>query len=63
LAVDTIHLSPQKGYTGAVIARDLVIGWLEARPISTASSNTVARFLWEEWFCHYGMPQKIVADG
>jgi len=51
------------GYKYIVFARDDLSGWVEGRALTSATSQTVAKFLFEEVFARHGCPRKIVVDG
>ncbi len=45
-----------------VAARDDLSGTCEARALQHASSKELAKFFWEELYCRYGAPQKVITD-
>ena len=46
-----------------VVAREDLSGWPEARALSKASSEAIAKFLWEEVVSRHGCFGKLVVDG
>ena len=64
VCVDVVHMP--KGVGGnkyLVVAREDVSGWLEARAIRKANSQTVAKFLEEDVFARHSCPTMFVVDG
>lgn len=49
-------------YKYIVAARDDLSGTCEARALQHATSAELAKFFWEEIYCRYGAPQKVVTD-
>ena len=50
------------GYQYIVDMRDDLTGWLEARMLSTKSSEKVAEFLWQDVICRFGCIPQITTD-
>lgn len=46
-----------------VFTRDDLSGWVEAHPLQTANSLSVATFISEDIICQHGLPQRIVLSG
>ena len=61
--IDIMHMpeSAEK-FKYIVAARDDLSGTCEARALQYASSKELAKFFWEELYCRYGAPQKVVTD-
>ncbi len=45
-----------------VAARDDLSGTCEARALQHASSKELAKFFWEELYCRYGAPQRVITQ-
>ena len=45
-----------------VAARDDLSGTCEAHALQHATSKELAKFFWEDLYCRYGAPQKVVTD-
>jgi len=45
-----------------VAACDDLSGTCEARALQHATSKELSKFFWEEIYCCYGAPQKVVTD-
>ena len=63
VGLDVVYMPSVEGKKYLVVARDDLSGWVEARALSSATSAAVARFLWEDVICRYGMFAKLVVDG
>ena len=63
VGVDVVHMPKSNGYRYIVFARDDFSGWLEGRPLTSATASTVAKFLYEEVITRHGCPENIVFDG
>jgi hypothetical protein len=50
------------GYDYIVDMRDDLTGWLEARMLSTKSSQKVADFIWQDVICRFGCIPQITTD-
>ncbi|GKV04476.1 hypothetical protein SLEP1_g16631 [Rubroshorea leprosula] len=50
------------GVTHLVIGVDYFTKWIEARPLSSLTSNKVEDFVFSSIICRYGIPNQIVAD-
>jgi len=61
--VDITHMPKVRGKKYLIVAREYLSGWPEAKAISNASSETVARFVFEEICCRWGVPEKLSVDG
>jgi len=60
--IDIMHMPKAKGFKYIVAARDDLSGTCEAKPLRKANSKALANFFWENIFCRYGAPQKVVTD-
>jgi hypothetical protein len=61
--IDIMHMPESADkYKYIVAARDDLSGTCEARALQHATSKELARFFWEEIYCRYGAPQKVVTD-
>ena len=63
VGLDIVHMPPSRGFHYLVLARSDFSGWVEGRALRRATSESVARFLWEEVICRHGTPSKLVVDG
>ena len=63
VGLDIVHMPPSRGKSYLVVARDDLSGWPEARALSAATSEAVARFLWEDVICRHGVFGRLVIDG
>lgn len=61
--IDITHMPKVQGKTYLVVAREYLSGWPEARALSSANSEAVARFIFEDICCRWGVPEKISVDG
>ncbi|KAG9382496.1 rve domain containing protein [Pyrenophora tritici-repentis] len=61
--VDITHMPRVRGRTYLLVAREYLSGWPETRALSTASSDSVAKFIFEEICCRWGVPERISVDG
>ena len=60
--IDVMHMPKAKGYRYIVAARDDLSGACEAKPLRKANSKSLANFFWENIYCRYGAPQKVITD-
>ena len=61
--VDIMHMPESADkYKYIVAARDDLSGTCEARALQHATSTELSRFFWEEIYCRYGAPLKVVTD-
>jgi len=51
------------GKKALMVARKDLSGWPEAKAIANATAETIAKFLWEEVVCRYGVFGRLVIDG
>ena len=64
VCVDVVHMAKGVGaYKYHIVAREDMSGWLEARVICKANSQTVAKFLEEDVFSRHRCPTSIIVDG
>lgn len=63
IGLDVVHMPPCQGKHYLVVARCDFSGWVEARALTAATSEAVARFLWEDVVCRHGIFGKVVLDG
>jgi hypothetical protein len=63
VGVDIVYMPPSEGFHYLVRARSDFSGWLEGRALRRATSENVARFLWEDVDCCHGIFSKLVVDG
>ena len=61
--VDIMHMPESTDkYKYIVAARDDLSGTCEARALQHATSSELSKFFWEEIYCRYGAPLKVVTD-
>jgi transposase InsO family protein len=61
--VDIMHMPESADkYKYIVAARDDLSGTCEARALQHATSSELTKFFWEEIYCRYGAPLKVVTD-
>jgi transposase InsO family protein len=61
--IDIMHMpESSEKFKYIVAARDDLSGTCEARALQHASSKELAKFFWEDLYCRYGAPQKVVTD-
>jgi transposase InsO family protein len=61
--IDIMHMPESADkFKYIVAARDDLSGTCEARALQHASSKELSRFFWEELYCRYGAPQKVITD-
>ena len=63
IGLDVVHMPSCNGKNYLVIARDDLSGWLEARALASATSEAVAKFIWEDIMCCHGCFSHLVIDG
>ena len=63
VGLDVVHMPTRQGKSYLVVARDDLSGWVEARALSKANSENVAKFLWEDVICRHGIFGKLIVDG
>jgi hypothetical protein len=61
--LDITHMPKVKNRKYLLVAREYLSGWPEARALTTATSEAVARFVFEEICCRWGVPEKLSVDG
>ncbi|GKA14001.1 reverse transcriptase domain-containing protein [Tanacetum coccineum] len=45
-----------------IVAIDYLTKWIEAKPVTTITSNQVKKFVWDNIVCRFGLPGEIVSD-
>ena len=60
--VDVMLMPKARGYHYLVAACDDLSLTAEGRALKHASSDSLAKFFWEEIICHYGVIAQIVTD-
>jgi len=61
--IDIMHMPEStENFKYIVAARDDLSGTCEARALQHASSKELAKFFWEELYCRYGAPQRVITD-
>ncbi len=61
--IDIMHMPESADkFKYIVAARDDLSGTCEARALQHATSKELSKFFWEEIYCRYGAPQKVVTD-
>jgi hypothetical protein len=63
IGLDVVHMPQSDGKNYLVVAREDLSGWPEARALSKASSEAIAKFLWEEVVSRHGCFGRLVVDG
>src|SRR6266498_5472142 len=62
--IDIVGPLPQTedGYRYIVVAIDYFLRWSEARPLTHANAQQVARFIYEEIICRFSIPRVLQSD-
>ncbi|KAJ5747177.1 uncharacterized protein N7511_000772 [Penicillium nucicola] len=60
--VDTTHMPAEDGVKIVIQGREAVSGWVEARTLASADSESVQSFIFEDIICRHGYPREIVMD-
>lgn len=63
IGVDIVHMPKDRNKNYLVLARSDLSGWVEGRALSSATSELVAQFLYEDIICRHGLFRKMVVDG
>jgi len=63
VCLDIVYMPNVGGYKYLVLARDDLSGWVEGRPLREKTAPAVARFLWEDIICRFGLYGRMVVDG
>jgi hypothetical protein len=56
-------MPPCRGYKYLVLARNDLFGWVEAKLLSAKTILAVAKFIWENLICRFGLFGRLVVDG
>jgi transposase InsO family protein len=62
IAIDIVSLPPSRGYTCALVVVDYFTRWPEAYPLRNHTAETVAKVLFQQYFCRYGIPESVHSD-
>jgi len=55
--------SPSKGQVKfLIVAVDYFTKWIEAKPLTTITTQQVQQFVWKDIICRYGVPYTIITD-
>jgi len=55
--------SPSKGQVKfLIVAIHYFTKWIEAKPLTTITSQQVQQFVWKDIICRYGVPHTIITD-
>jgi hypothetical protein len=63
IGLDVVHMPQSDGKNYLVVAREDLSGWPEARALTKATSEAIAKFLWEEVVSRYGCFGKLIVNG
>jgi hypothetical protein len=63
VCLDIVYMPVIGGFKYMVLARDDLSGWVEGRPLREKTAAAVARFLWEDIVCRFGLYGRLVIDG
>jgi hypothetical protein len=63
MCLDIVYMPNIGGYKYLVLARDDLSGWVEGRPLREKTVPAVARFLWEDIICRFGLYGRMIVDG
>jgi hypothetical protein len=61
--LDVVHTLASSAKHCLVLAQDDLSGYVEGRDLANATSQTIARFLWEDIDCRHGCFGRLVIDG
>src|SRR6266540_2292520 len=64
MGIDIVGPLPQteNRYRYIVVAIDYFSRWPEARPLTHANARQVAKFIYEEIICRFGVPRVLQSD-
>ena len=62
VCLDVVYMPSCEGKNYLVVAREDLSGWPEARALSSADSDAIAKFLWEDVVCRHGCFRRLVVD-
>jgi len=55
--------SPGKGQVKfLIVVVDYFTKWIEAKPLTTITTQQVQQFVWKDIICRYGVPHTIITD-
>ena len=61
--MDYLSLEPSKGnIENVLVITDYFTRYALAYPSKTQTAQATARILWDNFFCHYGFPEKFISD-
>jgi hypothetical protein len=64
ITIDIVYMPDGKmGNRYLVVGREYVSGWVEARASRKNDSQSVAKFIYEEFICRWSMTRKLTVDG
>lgn len=63
VCLDIVYMPKVRGFKYLVLARDDLSGWVEGRPLKERLARNVARFIWDDIICRFGLYGKLVVDG
>ena len=62
IGLDVVHMPSCNGKNYLIMARDDLLGWLEARALANATLEAITKFIWEDIVCHHGCFGRLVID-
>jgi transposase InsO family protein len=60
--IDIMMMPEVRGLRMIVAARDDLSGTCEAKALATKTAEDLATFFWENIYCRYGCPRKVITD-
>ena len=60
--IDLMHMPKAKNMQWIAAARDDLSGTCEAQAIPNKGSRHLAKFFWEQIYCQYGAPRRVITD-
>ena len=61
VGLDVVYMPKDTGFSKIVAMRDYLSGWLEAKPIKSADSQSVAPFIFD-WITRFGLMCQLICD-